>query len=390
MTANLEGIRFDQIYGDNSGTHDGQQPFDTDGDGTATQEDEFVSITNTTAVPMDISGWQIWSDSTGSGAPDTPQDGLYHTFPPGSVLQPGETLFIINEITGDVPDWAQEASEGGVESGEGGESTNLLTEGNSGEEAEAVALVNPVTGEYIVFNMSPTPPVIQSLPGFPGTTNVGTVDGHAVAADQLAGTAYRFNTSTGGYEAQSAQVTCFAEGTLIATPSGDVPIECLAKGDLVLTKDNGAQAILWIASRHLTRAELETTGQHPIEFKPGSLGPGRPGRSLQVSPQHRFLLPGDVLAPARGLIPLPKVRAMRGCRGVTYHHILLAQHEVIFAEGAETESLLPGPTFLARCGIADRLAIMRISGPDFRPARRCLRVSEARKLAREMGALASA
>jgi hypothetical protein len=106
MTANLEGIRFDQVYGDNSGTSGGQQLFDTDGDGTATQEDEFVSFTNTSSGPMDISGWQIWSDSSGSGAPDAPQDGLYHTFPPGTVLQPGETLYIINEISSDPPDWA--------------------------------------------------------------------------------------------------------------------------------------------------------------------------------------------------------------------------------------------------------------------------------------------
>lgn len=65
MVANLEGVIFDQVYGDNSGTTSGQVPFDTDGDGTATQEDEFVSFTNTTTDPIDISGWQIWSDSTG-------------------------------------------------------------------------------------------------------------------------------------------------------------------------------------------------------------------------------------------------------------------------------------------------------------------------------------
>jgi hypothetical protein len=97
MTADLQGIRFDQIDGGNSGTSNGQQPFETDGDGTATQEDEFVSITNTTNAPMDISGRQIWSDSTGRGAPGALRDGLYHTFSPGTVLQPGQTLYIVNE-----------------------------------------------------------------------------------------------------------------------------------------------------------------------------------------------------------------------------------------------------------------------------------------------------
>ena len=92
MVASLNGIIFDQIYGDNSGGAE----FDTDGDGTATQEDEFVSFTNTTGAPIDVSGWQIWSDASGSGAPDGPQDGLYHTFPPGTVIAPGDTLYIIN------------------------------------------------------------------------------------------------------------------------------------------------------------------------------------------------------------------------------------------------------------------------------------------------------
>ncbi|MEL6885031.1 MAG: Hint domain-containing protein [Pseudomonadota bacterium] len=379
MAANLEGIRFDQIYGDNSGTHDGQQPFDTDGDGTATQEDEFVSITNTTGTPMDVSGWQIWSDSAGTGAPDAPQDGLYHTFPPGTVLQPGETLYIINEISGDAPNWAQEASEGGVESGAGGESTNFLTEGSDGTAGESVALVNPQTGDFIVFNMSSEPPNVQNLSGFPGTTNVGTEDGNAQMTDQWAGTSYRYNANSDSYQPQSASVPCFAAGTLIATPTGEVPVEHLAVGDLVLTKDSGAQPVRWISFRLLTRDDLERTRQYPVEFKPGSLGSGRPRRSLRVSPQHRMLLCGNVFAPARGLTELSKVRVMKGCRRVHYHHILLGKHEVIYAEGVEAESLLPGPTFLAGCSISDRLAIMRIAGPNYGPARPCLRVGEARE-----------
>lgn len=378
MVANLEGVRFDQVYADNSGTSDGQQPFDTDGDGTATQEDEFVSFTNTSTGPMDISGWQIWSDSTGTGAPDAPQDGLYHTFPPGTVLEPGETLYIINEITGDPPDWAQEASEGGVESDAGGESTNYLTEGSSGSASESIALVNPDTGEYIVFNMSSEPPAIQDQPGFPGTTNVGTEDGHSVMDDQRAGSSYSYNESSDSYELRSVSVPCFVEGTLIATSKGEMSIELLKVGDLVITKDNGAQAIRWIGVRHLTQSDLIETRQHPVEFKPGSMGLGKPARSLKVSPQHRLLIVGDILAPARGLTDMPKVKVMKGCRSVRYFHILLSSHEIIYAEGAQTESLLPGPTFLSRCSITDRLAIMGIVGSSCKPARPCCTVSEAK------------
>lgn len=378
MTANLQGIQFDQIYGDNSGTRGNEHQVDIDGDGTATQEDEFVSFTNTNGTPLDVSGWQIYSDSTGTNAPDAPQDGLYHTFPPGTVLQPGETLYIINEISGPTPAWAQEASEGGVESGAGGQSTNLLTEGNSGSAGESIALVNPDTGDYIVFNMSSSAPQVQNQAGFPGTNNVGTVDGHAVMADQSSGTAYRYNADTDTYETGTPTVPCFTRGTLIDTPHGRVAVEDLAIGDLVLTRDGGAQPVRWVGARHLDVADLAETGQYPIEFKPGSLASGYPERVLRVSPQHRLLLDGDCLMPARGLTGLPGVRVMQGCREVSYHHILLDDHHVIRAEGAETESLLPGPTFLARCKISDRLKIMQISGPAPKPARVCLTVSEAR------------
>jgi hypothetical protein len=52
MVADLNGVIFSQIYGDNSGGAE----FDTDGDGTATQEDEFVSLQNTTGSAIDLSG----------------------------------------------------------------------------------------------------------------------------------------------------------------------------------------------------------------------------------------------------------------------------------------------------------------------------------------------
>ncbi|PZO78531.1 MAG: hypothetical protein DI629_11640, partial [Mesorhizobium amorphae] len=45
----------------------------------------------------------------------------------------------------------------------------------------------------------------------------------------------------GFFFAQSALTLCFLPGTLIATPSGTVPVETLAIGDLVLTADGNAQ-----------------------------------------------------------------------------------------------------------------------------------------------------
>lgn len=52
-------------------------------------------------------------------------------------------------------------------------------------------------------------------------------------------------------------VPCFAAGTMIRTPAGDVAIETLRVGELVMTLDGGPQPVRWIGSRKLTVADLE-------------------------------------------------------------------------------------------------------------------------------------
>ncbi|WP_282094695.1 Hint domain-containing protein [Epibacterium ulvae] len=367
MAANLSGIRFDQVYGDNSGG----AAFDTDGDGTATQEDEFVSFTNSSGAPLDISGWQVWSDSAGFNAPDIAQDGLFHTFPAGTVLSPGETLYVVNEISGSAPVWAQEASEGGVESGAGGTSTNFLSEGMSDATPEAVALVNPGTGEYITFNMSSTPPEIESLPGFPGTVNLGTVDGHTIQDDYAAGYSYQFNDTADAYEYDKVFVPCFASGTLIETPDGPKPVETLAIGDLIITLDNGPQPLRHILIRKLDFSNPQHQKDHPIAFDFGALGSGRPHRKLVVSPQHRMLIHTptgqEVLVPAKALLKRPGVRQLRSCKRITYHHLVFEAHQVVISNGAPTESFYAGPVSLQYAPKQERAALLSL--PEHEPAR---------------------
>lgn len=358
MPINLDGLIFGQIMPDNTGGPE----FDTDLDGTATQEDEFISVTNTNATPLDISGWQIWSDSTGGGAPDSPQDGLFHTFPPGTVIAPGDTLWVINEISGSLG-FAQEASEGGTESGNGNPNTNLLTEGNSGGAGESVALYNPDTGEYIVFNMSPNASNITSVSGFPGgATLVGTIDGDAVQDDPGAGFSYQYDAATDTYIYSPAFVPCFAAGTCIDTPNGAIPVELLEVGDLVLTRDSGSLPILWSGATKLNFADGKNADHLPIEFKPGSLGPALPTPALVVSPQHRMLMVDhtgkEVLAPATGLAERQFVRTKKGAKSVTYYHLLLPQHAIVTANGVPTESFYAGDQAMSSLPIKHRLAIM--------------------------------
>lgn len=151
------------------------------------------------------------------------------------------------------------------------------------------------------------------------------------------------NTDTGFVNATS--VPCFVAGTLIATPSGEVAAEQLAPGDLVLTQDEGPQPLRWVGQR-----TVEAEGDFaPIHIRANTFGAHR---DLLVSPLHRVLIrdnlaellfgESEVLVSARDLVNDRSVRRRAGGQ-VTYVHLLFDRHQVVFSEGLETESFLPGP-----------------------------------------------
>ncbi|MEM7746477.1 MAG: Hint domain-containing protein [Pseudomonadota bacterium] len=184
---------------------------------------------------------------------------------------------------------------------------------------------------------------------------------------------------------------CFSAGTLIATLGGDLPVESLRPGTMVLTRDQGPQPVLWIGGRTL-HFPGALPSQKPLAFKAGSLGPNQPARDLIVSPQHRILRPdpsrsGEVLVPAKALLGLRGVRVMKGKRSVTYVSVLMARHQILAANGAWVESFYPGPVAMDlitpqhRREIANLIPglqadVIEAYGP---PARPLLRVGEAKR-----------
>lgn len=157
------------------------------------------------------------------------------------------------------------------------------------------------------------------------------------------------------------QVVCFCAGTLILTPRGPIPVEDLAEGDLVETRDRGPQPIRWHGRRHISAHEIAAyPNLRPIRLQAGSLGEGHPSSDLMVSRQHRILLRSriaqrmfgtmEVLVPAFLLTELPGIEQIEGDEAVTYHHLLFDHHEVITANGAESESLFNGPDAVKAMG----------------------------------------
>jgi hypothetical protein len=182
---------------------------------------------------------------------------------------------------------------------------------------------------------------------------------------------------------------CFAAETRIATPAGDRPVGLIGPGDLVLTADHGAQPVIWAGRRRVPGLDACA----PVLIAAGALGTTR---DLRVSPQHRMLVTGwraevlfgldEVLVPAVALVNGRTIRRAP-CAAVTYVHLLLPGHEVLFAEGAPAESLFPGDIALGAVGAAARDEL-RALFPDLAaghagvpPARPILRRREAMLLA---------
>jgi hypothetical protein len=199
-------------------------------------------------------------------------------------------------------------------------------------------------------------------------------------------------------------VICFTPGTLLRTETGLRAIEDLRPGDRLQTRDNGSQPVLWTGSRRMTGARLYAMPHlRPVRFRMGAMGIGRPDRDLLVSPRHRMLIRGpaaralfnsdEVLVAAEDLVNGHGIAVDHLVREVTYVHVLLERHQVVWANGLETESFHPGMATLdsldprARADLLDLVpGVDADPGAYGPPARRNLTGAEAAILRHDIAA----
>lgn len=168
---------------------------------------------------------------------------------------------------------------------------------------------------------------------------------------------------------QSGGVICFTPGTMIDTEYGPLPVDALCEGDRIQTKDSGLQEIQWIGSRRMTGARLFAMPRlRPVRIREGAFGIEKPDGDLLVSPEHRMVVRGsvaralfntpEVLVTARDLVNGNSVVVDTQVREVTYIHLMLPRHEVVFANGLETESFHPANTALSTISDEDRMRLL--------------------------------
>ncbi|MFQ6551387.1 Hint domain-containing protein [Aestuariibius insulae] len=329
----LGGIVINEVLADPSGS---QNDFDTDGNGTARNTDEFVELFNTSGNPIDISGLELFD----------PAQGSWFTFPDGTVLQSGGRAVVVAGVQngGSLP-----AVGPGNLAFDAGRNNAVLT--NS---SDTIGLYDPSSNTYIEADYNGGASRAISYPA--GATQIGSgddlgsdIDGFSIQRDpDGSDTVVNDAAPTPG-----TRNLCFTQDTIFETPDGPRAIEELQPGDLLMTRDRGAQPIRWIWSgTHLSEAIAANPALNAIRIARGALGPNVPSRDIRLSRHHRILLSSkiaarvfglrDVLVPAKDLLAVPGVDVAPIDGPITYYHILMERHEVLLANGLAAESLFLG------------------------------------------------
>ena len=137
----------------------------------------------------------------------------------------------------------------------------------------------------------------------------------------------------------AVDVTCFLAGTCILTNCGEVAVEALAAGDLIMTVSGASVPIEWIGYRHLDcNRHPDPRRVWPVEVKKGAFADNAPHRDLRLSPDHAVFVDG-LLVPIKLLINGSSIKQIP-MNKVIYYHVELPNHDVILAEGLPTESYL--------------------------------------------------
>ncbi len=172
-------------------------------------------------------------------------------------------------------------------------------------------------------------------------------------------------TSGGATSTDISLVACFAAGTRILTAEGPVAVEALAIDDHVVLHGGGTAPIIWLGQRRIDlRHHAKPMLVRPILIRAGAIADGIPQRDLLLSPDHALLLDGHLI-PAKALENGSSIRQLAP-RAITYYHVELADHAVIYAEGTPAESYLECGN---RAAFADGGPVLALH-PDFGQAQR--------------------
>ncbi len=147
---------------------------------------------------------------------------------------------------------------------------------------------------------------------------------------------------------------------------------------------DGLAEVIWVGRREVDcMGHAQPRKVWPVRVAAGAFGPGLPHSDLWLSPDHAVYV-AEVLIPVKYLINGTTITQVP-VDSITYHHIELAQHDVLLAEGLPVESYLDirdgrnypdraaavrlYPDYTARMWEAFGCARLVVTGPELAAAR---------------------
>jgi hypothetical protein len=143
--------------------------------------------------------------------------------------------------------------------------------------------------------------------------------------------------SDAGFEFVATEAPCFLPGTQILTDRGEVAVEKLRVGDIVVTLGGRRRVLRWIGHGSALATSGRRSAVTPVVVRKSALSDNVPNRDLHVTKGHAMFL-DDVLIPVEFLINHRSIVWDDRAREVTVYHLELDTHDVLLANGTPAES----------------------------------------------------
>jgi microcystin-dependent protein len=300
------------------------------------------------ADATDPLGTQFGQDATTLTSAQLPGGGVAGSTSPGQPVNNDQPSLALNYIIATSGIFPPNGSGAGFNS-----STPTLGEiaafaGNFAPSGWAFAdgQILPIAGNTALFSILGTQyggdgTTTFALPNLQGSTLVGT--GTNASINYFTGDTVGADTVTltvANLPPEDQPVTCFAAGTCIATPSGQIAVERLSPGDVVLiAAGQDHDTVRWIGHRRVDCARHpRPENVWPIRVQAGAFGARQPMRDLFLSPDHAVFV-DDVLIPVKYLVNGTSIAQMP-MEQVVYFHVEVAEHSILLADGLPVESYL--------------------------------------------------
>jgi len=179
---------------------------------------------------------------------------------------------------------------------------------------------------------------------------------------------------------QSFTITSgIAAGTTLLTQSGIVPVESIAVGDKVITRDRGLQPVRWVGAwQFFNQADAAA-----VHFAADAMGNHE---AITLAPQTRVLIrsamvkalyrESEVFALAGDLVNGTTICSVQDFAPITMVQMLFDNHEILRANEMEVESLHPDRAFAHQLDEDTKSEIDRILPKTSATARQSLGQTE--------------